>query len=416
MEVKKIDLGISKQYVSSWSVEDAIRELTQNCIDGGDHKITYENDSLTLINHNKSLSMEALALGYSNKINDPKQIGQFGEGLKLAALVLTRENIVFSFFTGRYHWDFTIEQSETFGVETLHCSVTQDDSQSDIIEITIHHLSDYVDNLMMENLHIREAITGVDIPKISTTYGSILTDKTFAGRIYVEGLFIQEENDLDHGFDFDSSCVKLDRDRKAINYHELLNIASRVVTSTSNPELIFKYFKTSETKDKVVDLLSELPDETADKFIELYLEDRNLNSDVCFIDRTVYNFLQAEGYYDSSKYKLVEEEPLIEFMNEKLDKELEYDDLYIRAEDWDRIKNSLPSQLKAFNNSDLKDAYFLFNKLKQYLNEEECVKLRKLCIDRCSSWGFRDVLSYINTEAITEDDYEIDFEELEDEI
>ena len=50
--------------------------------------------------------------------------------------------------------------------------------------------------------------------------------------MFVEGLYVQTDENFKYGYNFKSSIVDLDRDRRAINYYELKKLtAASVVTA-----------------------------------------------------------------------------------------------------------------------------------------------------------------------------------------
>ena len=98
-----LNSGISTDYVKTWDVEKAVREIVQNWLDvkaekkcngtiawekpkdGGDLGWVRVKDD-----NPEGLEKRHLSLGISEK--GPDAIGKFGEGLKLALLVLARED------------------------------------------------------------------------------------------------------------------------------------------------------------------------------------------------------------------------------------------------------------------------------------------------------------------------------------
>lgn len=123
----KYNLNLTEDYVQHWGLSEAIRELIANNIDEGGtlsySASTTSNPSdrlseLTFITE-KELPLEAFLLGYSVKSN-PNAIGQYGEGLKLAMLVLTRLHKQVLFKSGAHFYRFFFDVPEGFGVSTLH--------------------------------------------------------------------------------------------------------------------------------------------------------------------------------------------------------------------------------------------------------------------------------------------------------
>lgn len=80
---------ISPDYVKSWTAVRAICELVANALDEDPHaRISWADGVLTIADDGPGIPEEGLVLGYSTKTS--QQIGQFGEGKKLAFLVLAR--------------------------------------------------------------------------------------------------------------------------------------------------------------------------------------------------------------------------------------------------------------------------------------------------------------------------------------
>ena len=82
-------MSLDANYVSDWTAQDAFRELFQNAIDWGNWSHSIKDGTLCIISHNANLSPSTLLLGSSSK-KDGTTIGKWGEGYKLAMLVLVR--------------------------------------------------------------------------------------------------------------------------------------------------------------------------------------------------------------------------------------------------------------------------------------------------------------------------------------
>ncbi|TMM27587.1 MAG: hypothetical protein E6F99_30910, partial [Actinobacteria bacterium] len=80
---------ISPDYVKSWTPVRALCELIANALDEDrDATVAWADGALTIADDGPGIPEEGLILGYSTKTG--QQIGQFGEGKKLACLVLAR--------------------------------------------------------------------------------------------------------------------------------------------------------------------------------------------------------------------------------------------------------------------------------------------------------------------------------------
>lgn len=126
----KLVTGISPKYVKSWTVEKAIREIVQNYLDTRKEydcagRIRWNDDKkiATVKDDGPGLLMRHLALGISEKNEDT--IGKYGEGLKLALLVLAREGrFVEVRASGKIITPF-IENHEGYGTEVLTLDVKE---------------------------------------------------------------------------------------------------------------------------------------------------------------------------------------------------------------------------------------------------------------------------------------------------
>lgn len=90
----KIPTGISPNYVKGWDITKAIREIIQNYLDSRKEfncngYISWKNGRAVVKDLGPGLQLRHLALGISEKGMD--SIGKYGEGLKLALLVMARE-------------------------------------------------------------------------------------------------------------------------------------------------------------------------------------------------------------------------------------------------------------------------------------------------------------------------------------
>lgn len=222
--MKKYELSLSRNYVSSWGIEEAIRELLQNAKDSsGEDVIDIDKSSgiITIANKNTSIPSSTLLLGNTSKKDDLDKIGQFGEGYKLALLVLLREGKDVSIRNGNKVWNPSFEYSDDFECEVLCITETESSGNDLVFEISGFNSSE-LDEL--ENQFL--GLNGQAYNSIQTSYGEILTDSDYKGKVFVDGLPIYEDDNFDYGYNFKPCYVTLDRDRKSMNIYQLKRLTA----------------------------------------------------------------------------------------------------------------------------------------------------------------------------------------------
>lgn len=226
-EKKIYPLTLTRNYVSDWTVTDAVREIFQNAIDneaGWEYKIISpkdgedkENHSILVTSFSTDLPVSTLLLGNSGKAKDATKVGQFGEGYKLAALVLTREGKELKVFhPGNKAWDFEFAFEPTFGCEMLRVSEYAASYWSEFLKSGLGFL---IEGLTSTEL---EAIKQMYLPaheehaviKYKTPFGNILANKP--GQLFVKGLFVCE-TELVYGYDLNPDQIQLGRDRQVVD-------------------------------------------------------------------------------------------------------------------------------------------------------------------------------------------------------
>jgi len=231
-EIKSIKLTMAKTYVSDWGFWEATRELAQNALDHKDktgEKITvgYHRPSqkLLITSHNCRLSLNSLVLGVSDKTDDNAARGKFGEGYKLALLVLVRLGVSIKVYNQDEMWIPCFEYDEELDTELLTIKVYPKDTNNKNVTFAIGGYTREMANKVKNRLIIdRENSIG-----FKTDYGTILTEERYKGKIFAGGLYIcTPDLDLEHGFDFDPEHVELGRDRGLIDSFNIQWLASKM--------------------------------------------------------------------------------------------------------------------------------------------------------------------------------------------
>lgn len=268
--IKNYEITISPNYVSNWGINEAIREILQNAIDadknGYKKSIYYSGDTLYINNEGISLSAKDLILGCSSKSDQDGMIGKYGEGFKLALVVLLRKGMNVYVDNNDKLWSPSFKVSEQFGTQVLNIEES-DDGRREGLTFVISPVDQQLYNSLLNYFPcIDESFGNV----VNCDNGQILLDKQFKGKMYVEGLYIQTDDNFQYGYNFNSDVVELDRDRKAINYYELraLTAQSIVTAEECNKEIFDAITKSCvDVRD-----IEEVIDEASESFLEEYRE------------------------------------------------------------------------------------------------------------------------------------------------
>lgn len=247
---KKFELTLTKSYASQWGLQEALRELIQNAIDqekqisGNTMSINYskEHSKLSICNKNSILSRKSLLLGFTSKDNDESTIGQFGEGYKIALLVLNRlnKNVTIYNYGAKEVWTSKFVKSKRYeGEEILTITVNTEAIWNKVpnnnLTIEIEDISeDDYSELISRTLFLQEEINTLDVKD----YGSILLDEKFKHKIYVNGLYISKNIDLDYGYNILPKHLELGRDRDLVNNFNLISITSDMWAFSNSPIVI----------------------------------------------------------------------------------------------------------------------------------------------------------------------------------
>ena len=215
--MKAIELSLSPKYVSGWGVEEAVREILQNAIDqkadGAEVSVSYDRETLSILTDGARLKTSTLLLGESGK-DDERYIGKYGEGYKLALLVLTRERKPVKVVTDAETWTPEFRLSETFGEESLQIDVEETGVPGgEFTEFRIGGISPAMMRSFGDRFIALERFMGRDIgAKRESEYGTIMLESRYKGKFYVGGLFVQEDTGFAYGYDFLPEHVSLDRE------------------------------------------------------------------------------------------------------------------------------------------------------------------------------------------------------------
>lgn len=244
---KVYPLPLSRSYVRSWGVAEAIRELIQNGIDSpADFEYALLDDGLVLRSRGVVLDPATLVLGVTSKADDEDKIGSFGEGYKIALLVLAREGRDVEVINGAVTWTPEFRVSDAFGAEMLHiverprdvaAGEAWPDLEFRIFGLDSAELQAVQDSCLLMQPPVDDAI--------ETEYGRILESQP--GRLYVGSLFICE-TELQFGYDVKPAHITLERDRKTVDGWDLKQLTSAMWMASGDPDRVAELIE-SESPD-----------------------------------------------------------------------------------------------------------------------------------------------------------------------
>lgn len=244
--MRKFELTITPDYCAEWGLVDAIRELFQNALDQktlsyhSEIYFDYDKDDeiLRIGNTNAVLELQSLLFGSSSKRESSDAIGQFGEGYKIATLVLLRLGKGIKFFNqgASELWEPRFVNSRIYKTKilTFFVSKVPYNGRNDLmVEITGITPQEYAE-IVESNLHLQEPEEVIE-----TDYGCILKSEQNAGKIFVNGLFVCKHEKYKYGYDFKPAFLNLGRDRKLVSDWDLQWLSSKMwkASKANLPEL-----------------------------------------------------------------------------------------------------------------------------------------------------------------------------------
>jgi hypothetical protein len=216
--LNELNLGLSFNYVPSWGNWEVIRELTSNARDTDTKfSVKKENGNLIIHDEGQGLLIKHLLIGESGSRENGEKIGQFGEGLKNAILVLTRNGKTVEILSQDKRIVNGIKEIE--GVKTLSF-IWENVEYHNGTTITIYEWDDQND-YQNKFLFSREDVE--DITIITNTSGSILDDQI----LYNQGVFVQELENYSFGYNINNKSMN-NRDRNVISESELQNCIGNI--------------------------------------------------------------------------------------------------------------------------------------------------------------------------------------------
>lgn len=221
---------ISPSYCKNWTVKEAIREILANALDTGTKVDMGWADGETVVrDRGDGMAAKALLIGETTKTE--KEIGQFGEGLKIAALVLARNGRKFSVRSNGSEYTFALKESKDFGTSVLTV-VVQNELPKQVGAVA------------------RFDCTGDELNSAKALFLKFQPVKKYderildaPGKVYVKGLLTGFINSL-FGYNFDDKTM-MNRDRTVLDESKVLQHVQSALSYCRNEEAIEIYLRAS---------------------------------------------------------------------------------------------------------------------------------------------------------------------------
>lgn len=307
------DVPVNRNYIDNWGVTEALRELRANAEDGakGENEfgMDYDPETKRLViwnNTDMALTPATLVLGNSIKNSAKGDIGKFGEGYKLALIVLLREGKGVRIINQNEVWTPSFQISETFDTETLHIEVAEGESFNNIIfeidgvtpeELDLFDailLSTYMPNMdvivevegkftvyshkaaskenraKLQRLRLELAEmkkfpdADLEMYELAFNEAQALEDESYGARgMFVGGIKINDDSTL-YTIDFHPNMVELSRDRDS--FENSSDLKSQAISAAIRKDL------TDMSKDKIrfidVEFVKQLTEEERLRLID----------------------------------------------------------------------------------------------------------------------------------------------------
>ena len=251
----RYELSVSPDYVPNWTTVEAVREIFQNALDAPglmSWEYDEEDKSLSIINEDTMLDKQTLLFGMTSKATSNDTIGQFGEGYKLAFLVLARLNhrVVVYNRKNKEQWAPKIIKSRRYNSNVLVIDIFKKpkyDPEGPLVFKIFGITKNMFDQISDSNLHLKPPAS-----VIKTHYGEILLDRKHEGQVYIKGLFVCHKSNLKYGYDIRPAYLETNRDRNLVSDFNIQWITSRIWSEAGKPAEVSRMLK--DKSEKITDV------------------------------------------------------------------------------------------------------------------------------------------------------------------
>ncbi len=278
------ELPITSEYLPKWKTWEGLREVIQNALDEeiqNEHEAAVyfdeETSTVTVTNKGSTLDPRAFLFGHTTKAGDARTIGEYGEGLKLGVLALVREGYEVRIDVGSDVWTARFLNSRKYKAKILAFDIEKDvNPNNENVTVTVKGVS-ASEYFAAIKRFLRFYPAEVIKEGTSSFYGYVLTEAQFRGRIFVKGVWVQDYEGLEFGYDFGNS-VELNRDRNLVSDFEIswtaAHVIEEVLKGDCSREFLVRIYNVLEKEESVEAqrLARSLSTESKAKLADLFRE------------------------------------------------------------------------------------------------------------------------------------------------
>lgn len=251
--MQTLEYPLSPKYIPNWTVVEALRELIANALD------TKSNPS---VKYHKTLGQAVIsdqAAGIPRPFwvfgeGNHGEIGQFGEGLKLALLVLARENVPVVVSTIGYDVSPRMQFSTTYETNVLALDFSPNGRTAGT-EISI--------NCTKENfLTAKNLFLELTSKKFVSKKLGILAE---SGMLYINGVFVQKMENYLWGYNITTKSAA-NRDRSILDNQLVQEEISKKITSITSVATISRFIDEGQKNQNIAEVGIYMYPERTQKF------------------------------------------------------------------------------------------------------------------------------------------------------
>lgn len=240
--MKTINYAMTSDYRSNWNAVDAVREIVQNCLDNRTNPSKYFlglDGRMVIETHGFVLPLSTLAMGESEKPSGA--IGGFGEGLKLALMILEREGCGVTVRTGSQVITPAFELDEVVQRHTFRIHIEEVEERLEGLRFEFKVNKDYVKEIKQKINVFSDNV--LPLPN----RGSVDMIEEMPGVVMVNGLFVCSEDKFRYGYNFSPETITLGCDRQIANSFGMAWETSKVWAGRVN----------EDNADEVLNMITE---------------------------------------------------------------------------------------------------------------------------------------------------------------